>query len=116
MTRFIRIPVIALATAVLAACNAAPQPVERQYGAEPELPQPHRGVLPNMTISTPVEWGDLQPVAPAGFTVRAIATDLGIPRQTLVLPNGDILVAEGRGGSEERRVGKECRSRWSPYH
>src|SRR2546428_12983703 len=28
---------------------------------------------------------------------------------------------EGRGGmlaarSEERRVGKECRSRWSPYH
>ena len=20
------------------------------------------------------------------------------------------------GGSEERRVGKECRSRWSPYH
>ena len=25
-----------------------------------------------------------------------------------------IVVAEGR--SEERRVGKECRSRWSPYH
>ena len=23
---------------------------------------------------------------------------------------------EGRGRSEERRVGKECRSRWSPYH
>src|SRR5216684_2912432 len=22
----------------------------------------------------------------------------------------------GLGGSEERRVGKECRSRWSPYH
>ena len=21
-----------------------------------------------------------------------------------------------RAGSEERRVGKECRSRWSPYH
>ena len=29
------------------------------------------------------------------------------------------LVREGlarREGSEERRVGKECRSRWSPYH
>src|SRR5216683_7063473 len=24
--------------------------------------------------------------------------------------------AERRLGSEERRVGKECRSRWSPYH
>src|SRR2546427_6044181 len=25
-------------------------------------------------------------------------------------------VAIGKGRSEERRVGKECRSRWSPYH
>ena len=24
--------------------------------------------------------------------------------------------AKHRGRSEERRVGKECRSRWSPYH
>ena len=24
--------------------------------------------------------------------------------------------AEGKPRSEERRVGKECRSRWSPYH
>jgi len=24
--------------------------------------------------------------------------------------------ADLRGRSEERRVGKECRSRWSPYH
>ena len=32
----------------------------------------------------------------------------------------DILVRrarmEGKNRSEERRVGKECRSRWSPYH
>src|SRR5256886_17477637 len=25
-------------------------------------------------------------------------------------------LADGAGRSEERRVGKECRSRWSPYH
>ena len=36
---------------------------------------------------------------PAGYTIAPIATGLLIPRQTLVLPNGDILVAEGRGGS-----------------
>ena len=36
---------------------------------------------------------------PDGFSVTAIATDLKIPRQTLVLPNGDIPVAEGRGGN-----------------
>ena len=26
------------------------------------------------------------------------------------------ILDEGRSRSEERRVGKECRSRWSPYH
>ena len=25
-------------------------------------------------------------------------------------------LTKGGGRSEERRVGKECRSRWSPYH
>ena len=27
-----------------------------------------------------------------------------------------LLVSDGIPRSEERRVGKECRSRWSPYH
>ncbi len=39
------------------------------------------------------------PVVPQGYAIQAIATDLRIPRQTLVLPNGDILVAEGSGGN-----------------
>ena len=29
---------------------------------------------------------------------------------------GRILAKAGTARSEERRVGKECRSRWSPYH
>ena len=28
----------------------------------------------------------------------------------------DLNLVTGFGRSEERRVGKECRSRWSPYH
>ena len=28
----------------------------------------------------------------------------------------ELLVVVDAGRSEERRVGKECRSRWSPYH
>ena len=28
----------------------------------------------------------------------------------------DRLLKAGASRSEERRVGKECRSRWSPYH
>jgi len=52
-----------------------------------------------MVIAEPAEWGDRLPTVPEGYTITAIAKDLKIPRQTLVLPNGDILVAEGRGGS-----------------
>ena len=35
---------------------------------------------------------------------------------TFSLPEGCILGLVGKNRSEERRVGKECRSRWSPYH
>ena len=30
--------------------------------------------------------------------------------------SADEYFLSGRARSEERRVGKECRSRWSPYH
>lgn len=69
-----------------------------QHGANPDLPSPQRGLLPNMGIAEPAGWGDRRPTVPEGWTIQAIATDLKIPRQTLVLPNGDILVAEGKGG------------------
>lgn len=71
------------------------------------LPEPQRGMLPSMKIAEPVAWGDQKPTVPKGFTVTAIATDLKIPRQTLVLPNGDILVAEGRGGSAAKLKPKD---------
>src|SRR2546421_8995027 len=37
---------------------------------------------------------------------RAVASGMDVPARTL----------RRRSRSEERRVGKECRSRWSPYH
>ena len=36
-----------------------------------------------------------------------------VPNHLLDVPLAEVLPAER---SEERRVGKECRSRWSPYH
>jgi glucose/arabinose dehydrogenase len=60
-----------------------------------------------MTIARPVEWGDQRPTVPEGYTISAIATHLQIPRQTLVLPNGDILVAEGRGGAAPKLTPKD---------
>ncbi|MFC3606956.1 PQQ-dependent sugar dehydrogenase [Stutzerimonas tarimensis] len=84
---------------LLSACGGGEQDAAQHYGANPRLPEPERGLLPSMQIAEPSPWGDQLPTVPANFTVTAIATDLKIPRQTLVLPNGDILVAEGRGGN-----------------
>src|SRR5256884_9318560 len=40
----------------------------------------------------------------------------GIPHQDEIGPRGVRLYEIEIRRSEERRVGKECRSRWSPYH
>ncbi|MGV7195166.1 PQQ-dependent sugar dehydrogenase [Xanthomonas sp. NCPPB 1325] len=97
MSRATRVLAVTALAAALAACGKAPE--LDQHGATPQLPAPDRGVLPDMTIAEPTAWGERTPTVPAGYRIAAIATDLGIPRQTLVLPNGDILVAEGRGGA-----------------
>jgi glucose/arabinose dehydrogenase len=99
---FVAVSVLA---AALAACSQAPE--LHQYGATPEIPAPARGVMPDMIIAKPAAWGDRLPTVPQGYAIAAIATDLGIPRQTLVLPNGDILVAEGRGGNAPKLKPKD---------
>ncbi|MET3793134.1 PQQ-dependent sugar dehydrogenase [Aquamicrobium terrae] len=88
--------ILAACTTLLAACGEEVEPL--QYGAEPNLPEAQRGLLPDMKIALPAEWGDDLPTVPQGYTITPIATGLAVPRQTLVLPNGDILVAEGSGG------------------
>ena len=40
----------------------------------------------------------------------------GLPRDVGLYNNYHALIVELGKRSEERRVGKECRSRWSPYH
>ncbi|MCF7203950.1 PQQ-dependent sugar dehydrogenase [Pseudomonas oligotrophica] len=97
MNRAAALPALIVAS-LLAACDGEPE-AERLYGAKPVLPEPERGLLPSMEIAAPSPWGDAVPTVPEGYRVRAIARELKIPRQTLVLPNGDILVAEGRGSS-----------------
>ena len=63
---------------------------------------------------------------PDGSTQR-IADELGLKVETVRNYFGGHNFQDGRscgfhiepgpdGRSEERRVGKECRSRWSPYH
>lgn len=90
---------IALVAALLNACGESNVDDTEQLGANPTLPEAQRGLIPTLKIADPAGWGDHRPIVPPGYKITAIATDLQIPRQTLVLPNGDILVAEGRGGN-----------------
>ena len=54
---------------------------------------------------------DLQEVIEAAANLKIIG------RAGVGVDNVDVPAATRRGiRSEERRVGKECRSRWSPYH
>lgn len=105
-----RVTTLTLLTMVLllGACDSNEQDAIRSYGPAPELPEPERSLLPSMKIAEPVPWGDQLPTVPQNFTVTPIATNLKIPRQTLVLPNGDILVAEGRGGNAAKLKPKDA--------
>ncbi|WP_058834226.1 PQQ-dependent sugar dehydrogenase [Luteimonas abyssi] len=96
------VPALALA---LAACGSAPD--ETYVGTSPDLPRPQRGLFPTLKVSLPAEWGDELPQVPEGYEITAIADNLLIPRQMLVLPNGDILVAEGRGGRAPKLTPKD---------
>lgn len=81
----------------LTACGRSDSSLN-QTGSSPDLPGVRETLTPVLRIAKPTGWGDELPTVPAGYTVTAMATDLQIPRQMLVLPNGDVLVAEGRGG------------------
>ncbi|KTS77201.1 sorbosone dehydrogenase [Pseudomonas oryzihabitans] len=92
---------------LLAACGNEGGADTQARGPDPKLPEPQRGLLPSMKIAEPAPWGDRVPTVPQGYKITAIATDLRIPRQMLVLPNGDILVAEGRGGNAPKLKPKD---------
>ena len=66
------------------------------------------------TIHSLIDWNSL------GIDVAAVCKD-GIEAFDCILDEyPDIVMTDikmpGLSRSEERRVGKECRSRWSPYH
>src|SRR2546422_8574860 len=75
---------------------------------------PRRGPRPSPLISILVESPGRDPCARDLTAVRdGLPMTLG-GRKVVVLAEDGYEDLELR--SEERRVGKECRSRWSPYH
>lgn len=94
------------AALLLCACGGEGDKTQA-HGPDPKLAEQQSSLIPSMKIAEPTPWGEQKPKVPEGYSVTAIATDLAIPRQTLVLPNGDILVAEGRGGSAAKLKPKD---------
>ncbi len=86
---------VALALALAACGDTAKLPVSAGTGAQPVLPAPNPTLLPTVNVAPARGWpaGTLPKPAP-GLQVNAFASGLDHPRWLLVLPNGDVLVAE----------------------
>lgn len=71
------------------------------FGTKPEIPAAKpQGSIPTLKMPTAKGWENgHKPKAAAGVKVNAFATGLDHPRNMLVLPNGDVLVAESMGES-----------------
>jgi glucose/arabinose dehydrogenase len=86
---------LALATALSACGDRATLPVLAGTGPDPQLPPPHRTLLPTVVIAPAEGWSaGAAPTAAPDLRVTAFAEGLDHPRWLLPLPNGDVLVAE----------------------
>jgi glucose/arabinose dehydrogenase len=96
---------------------AAEHEIGKRFHVDPaELPPPKAGaVVTNRPLTLPYEGQTLQ--VPAGFKATVFATGLANPRRLLVLPNGDVLVAEQSAGYLTLlRDDGEGRARWIDRH
>ena len=81
---------------LLGACaESAKLSVAQGTGPNPTLPEPATTLIPTVNIAPAKGWpAGAAPVPAAGLRVSAFASGLDHPRWLLVLPNGDVLVAE----------------------
>src|SRR5437762_14390233 len=72
--------------------------IGRRFHIEPnDLPAPKTGpIVTNRVLIVP--YSGQVPAVPPGFTATVFASGLVNPRRLLVLPNGDVLVAEQSAG------------------
>ena len=93
------------ALGVVASSQAFAQ-VGSQTGANPQLPAPHKRLIPTVNIAPAIGWpAGAQPTVAAGLAVKAFAQGLDHPRWLYVLPNGDVLVAETNAPPQPAETG-----------
>jgi len=87
---------LAALTLLLGACaETARLRVDTGYGPDPQLPEPVKRWIPTVNVAPARPWPEGRSPTPApGTSVRRFADGLNHPRWLLVLPNGDVLVAE----------------------
>ena len=86
-----------IAAALLAAACAEMSrlPPGADVGPRPTIAEPVHRWLPTLQVAPAIGWpAGGKPRAAGGFEVRAFAEGLTHPRNLIVLPNGDVLVAE----------------------
>ncbi|MGB3244582.1 MAG: PQQ-dependent sugar dehydrogenase [Sulfitobacter sp.] len=68
-----------------------------QIGPDPFLPEPEAALLPDTKIAEIIGWQDGEtPSVAEGLSITSYAKDLAHPRTVHTLPNGDVLVVQGR--------------------
>jgi glucose/arabinose dehydrogenase len=90
------LPCVLASVLLLGACaESARLSVAQGTGPNPSLPEPATTLIPTLNIAPARGWLEgATPVPAAGLRVGAFASGLDHPRWLLVLPNGDVLVAE----------------------
>jgi glucose/arabinose dehydrogenase len=91
-----RLVALAAAAAALQGCGeSAKLDVAQGTGPDPKLPAPVKTMFPTVHIAEATGWpAGAMPTAANGLRVNRFADGLDHPRWMLVLPNGDVLVAE----------------------
>jgi glucose/arabinose dehydrogenase len=84
-----------LLAGVTACGDQASLPLLAGFGPNPTLPPPTHTLFPTINIARAKGWAAGEaPTAAPGFSVSLFADSFEHPRNVLVLPNGDVLVAE----------------------
>src|SRR6478735_11341011 len=75
-------------------------------GSDPVLPPPQRSLIPTVDIAPATGWpAGVTPTPSPGLRLTRFASGLQHPRWLLVLPNGDVLVAESNAPAGKSGVG-----------